>query len=248
MRSWPRSTERLLRVSARLLAGASLLTLVGVGAALRMSWQQAGQAFGPDGPVESNVPLDHRLTMVVLEHGYRQLGIQLLLAAVLVGAAVVALHRTPSWAQVRRVRWEVLGAGVLALALVVALVVGNLYVMSSPAASDGGMVAFIGPRSLTEPILGNLPPSSPRSSPSASRPCGGCASSRSLTGPTSPPTSRRTPLTRGPATISTRRLRRVLRTVHRFGRRQLSTRRTTWATAPRWATPGLVAGRLRPPR
>lgn len=154
MRSWPRSTERLFGVSARLLAGASVLTTIGVGLALRMSWQQAGQNYGPDGPVEgTGVPFDQRLTMVIFELNYRQLGLQLLLAAALVGAAVLVLHRHPSWAQVRLVRWEVLGAGVLALAFVVALIVGSLYVMTAlDDAPD-----FMGPQPLTELILGNLP-------------------------------------------------------------------------------------------
>ncbi len=158
MRAWPKSTERLLGVSARLLAGASVLTTIGVGLALRMSWQQTGQNYGPDGQVEgTGLPFAQHLPIVMFDLGYRQIGAQLLLAAALVGAAVVVLHRDGSWAQVRLVRWEVLGAGLVTLAPVVGLVLANLYVLTPSDDATGGMPDYMGPQPMTELILGNLP-------------------------------------------------------------------------------------------
>lgn len=158
MHSGPRSTERLFRVSARLLAGAAVLATTGVGLALRMSWQQTGHNYGPDGLVEGGgVPFAQRLTMVMFDLGYRQIGVQLLLAAALVGAAVLALHRIGSWAQVRLVRWEVLGAGLVTLAPVVGLVLANLWILLPSDDATGGVPDYMGPQPTTELILGNLP-------------------------------------------------------------------------------------------
>lgn len=150
------STERLVGVSTRLLAGASVLSAVGLGLVIRFAWQQAGQSYGPDGtPSDSSLPFAQQLTLVVFDLNYRQLGVQMLLACALVGAAVAALHRNRSWEEVRRLRWEVLGAGLLSLALVVVLVLAHLYVMTAPDAAfaAGG---YIGPQPVTEMILGNL--------------------------------------------------------------------------------------------
>ncbi|MFC7486074.1 hypothetical protein ACOCJ7_12545 [Knoellia sp. CPCC 206453] len=123
-----------------------------------MSWQQSGQNYGPDGQVDgTGVPFAQRLTLAMFDLGYRQIGLQLLLAAALVGAAVVVLHRNPSWAQVRLVRWEVLGAGLVALAPVVGLVLANLYVLTPSDDATRGLPDYMGPQPLTEPILGNLP-------------------------------------------------------------------------------------------
>ncbi|WP_353951395.1 hypothetical protein V6K52_17435 [Knoellia sp. S7-12] len=158
MRAWPKSTERLFGVSARLLAGASVLTTFGLGLALRMSWQQTNQNYGPDGQIEGGgVPFAQHLTMVMFDLGYRQIGVQLLLAAALVGAAVVVLHRNGSWAQVRLVRWEVLGAGLVTLVPVVGLILANLYVLTPSDDVTRGMADYMGPQPMTELILGNLP-------------------------------------------------------------------------------------------
>lgn len=159
MRSWPKSTERLLGVSARLLAGASVLTTIGVGLTLRMAWNQVGQNYGPDGLVEdSAVPFAQRLTMVMFDLSYRQNGAQLLLATALVGAAVVVLHRNGTWARGRRVRWEVLAAGVVVAVPVAGLLLANLYVLTPSDDANGGLPEYMGPQPTLEPILGNLPP------------------------------------------------------------------------------------------
>lgn len=158
MRAWAKSTERLLGVSARLLAVASVLSSIGLGLAIRQAWQQTGQSFGPDGATaDFGVPFTHRLTMVMLDLSYRQVGTPLLLSSALVGAAVLALHRNPSWARVRLVRWEVLGAGILALAIAAGLVLVNLYVMASPDEATEDSAYYMGPQPLTELIIGNVP-------------------------------------------------------------------------------------------
>jgi hypothetical protein len=150
------STERLIRVSTRLLAGASLLTMLGLGLTLWYVWRQMGQAYGPDGtagPVDA--PFSQRLTMLTFEASYRTWGVQLLLASALVAAALVALHRLPS-SRVGSMVWEVLAAGVLALLLAVALTVPNIYVLTAPEGTIGDAAAALGPAPLGELALSNL--------------------------------------------------------------------------------------------
>lgn len=159
MRSWPKSTERLWGLSARLLAVASVLNSVGLGLAIRLVWRQTTENYGPSGTFEGGVlPFSQRLTVMMFDLSYRQVGVQLLLSSALVGAAVLALHRNASWAQVRLVRWEVLGAGVVTLAVVAGLILANVYVLMSPDGGAGGVDAFMGPQPLIELILASLTP------------------------------------------------------------------------------------------
>lgn len=157
MRAWAKSTERLLGVSARLLAVASVLSSIGLGLAIRQAWQQAGQNFGPDGTTAGvGVPFDHRLTSLMYDLSYRQVGIPLLLSSALVGAAVLALHRNPSWARVRLVRWEVLGSGFMTLVVVLGLALANLYVMTAPDDAAEEVADIMGPQPLSELTLSNV--------------------------------------------------------------------------------------------
>jgi hypothetical protein len=132
------SAERFVGTSARLLAGAAGLVVLGLGLVMRLVWQQTGPAFTSDGtPADGHVPFTDHLGMVMLDLGYRQLGSQLLCASALVGAAVALLHRIPSLEQARRLRWEVLAAGLLVLVLVMGLVAGNLHLATSLGAGEG---------------------------------------------------------------------------------------------------------------
>jgi hypothetical protein len=159
VRSWPKSTERLWGLSARLLAVASVLNSVGLGLAIRLVWRQTTENYGPSGTFgDVGLPFSQRVTFMMFDLSYRQVGVQLLLSSALVGAAVLALHRNASWARVRLVRWEVAGAGVLTLAVVAGLALANLHVLTSPDGGAGGVDAFMGPQPLIELILGSLMP------------------------------------------------------------------------------------------
>lgn len=151
------STERALGLSARLLAGASALTVVGLAVGLWSAWRQTGQFSGVDGTVsDSGLPFSAHLGLFVFDLHYRQLGAQLMLTCALLAAAVLALHQIPSWNQVRRLRWEVLGAGIVALGAVMGLVLAHLAVLTSSDDAAGDMTDFMGPQPLTELSLSNL--------------------------------------------------------------------------------------------
>ncbi|MEO7267779.1 MAG: hypothetical protein ABIW49_01040 [Knoellia sp.] len=126
---------------------------------MRLAWRQTAQNYGPDGAVDfGGMPFAPRLILTMLDLSYRQVGVQLLLSSALVGAAVLVLHHDPSWAKVRRVRWEVLGAGILNLVAVVGLILANLYVMTAPRGAAGGLEDFIGQQPLTGVTLVSLAP------------------------------------------------------------------------------------------
>lgn len=156
MRVRSMSAERFFDLSARLLAGAAVLTALGLGLVVRFVWNQAGQSYGPDGTAtEVPVRFATRVTMVMTDLTYRQIAVQLLLACALVAAAVVILHRNPAWDQVRRLRWEVLGAGLLVLIPVAGLAFANLYLLTDPVSEDDA-AGWFGPQPLTDFLVGNL--------------------------------------------------------------------------------------------
>ncbi|KGN41517.1 hypothetical protein N801_06825 [Knoellia aerolata DSM 18566] len=147
--------DRLVGVSTRLLAGASVLTTTGLLIGLRSAWQQYEESSEPDGsPLTLTFAV--RTTLLVVESGFRPIGAQLLLASALVAVAVMALHRHPSWGQARRLRWEVLGALLLALVVVLGLVLANLYAMTSPDSAGDDPAGFFGTGPPTDLIVGNL--------------------------------------------------------------------------------------------
>ena len=151
------STERLLGVTARLLASAAVLVVVGLGMVVRLMWQQLGQTLGPDGtPSDAGMDLASRVTIMVFETGYRPVGVQLLLASVLLAAAVGFLHAGAATSLSRSIRWEVLGAGVVVLVAVVGVVLAHLYVVTADDAVTARANGYIGPQPMTELVLGNL--------------------------------------------------------------------------------------------
>lgn len=156
MRVRSMSAERFFDLSARLLAGAAVLTALGLGLVVRFAWNQTAQSYGPDGTAtDLAVPFRDHLAMVMLDFSYRQLGTQMLFASVLVGAAVALLHRHPSWNHAKRLRWEALAAGLLVLILDLGLAAANLDLLTSPRASDTAE-AWFGAGQLTDQAVGNL--------------------------------------------------------------------------------------------
>jgi len=152
LRSMP--ADRFFGISARLLAGASVLSVAGLWLVMSFMWRQSAQSFDPDGvATDIEMPFTDHLSLVMLDMNYRQLVMQLLFASAMAGAAVVLLHQIRSWERVRRLRWEVLGAGALVLVPAVALALANVYVMTSAGASDssGGWFA---PEQLVEQAFG----------------------------------------------------------------------------------------------
>ncbi|KRE40857.1 hypothetical protein [Knoellia sp. Soil729] len=150
------SAERFVGTSARLLAGASVLTVIGVGLVIRSVWQQAGQSYSQDGiQTDVGAPFGARLAMAMFDFTYRALSTQLLLASALVAAAVVLLHRIPSWDRVRSLRWEVFGALLLVMVPVLVLVAAALYLLTSPSATEG-VGAFLDARQLADSSLAFL--------------------------------------------------------------------------------------------
>ncbi|EAP98435.1 hypothetical protein JNB_15763 [Janibacter sp. HTCC2649] len=148
------SEARLSTLTTRLLAGASVLSLVGVGLVMRFAWDSAAVVYGPQGETSTGSPaLEQRLQMVLQDLSYRQVGIPLVVSSALAAAAVATLHRHPSPAQVRRLRWEVLGAGLLTLVVVVLFALANLYVLAGPAPMSDQP---FGPPSPFELTAGNL--------------------------------------------------------------------------------------------
>lgn len=151
------ATDRLVSVSARLLAVGSVLTTVGLGLTTWAGWQQIGQSYGPDGtPTTGNVDFADRVSIAIFQSSFGPGGVQLSLAAVLLTGAVLALHLHPTRSRLRSLRWEVLGAGVVTLIPTVVLVLGNLYVVTAPADGDGDGSEFVGPQPMTEVALNNL--------------------------------------------------------------------------------------------
>ena len=148
------SEVRVSTLTAHLLAGASALSLVGVGLVMRSAWEAAAVVYGPSGEASTGSPaLSQRLPMVLQDLSYRQVGIPLVVSSALAAAAVASLHRHPSWKQVRRLRWEVMVAGLLTLVVVVLFALANLYVLTGPAqVSDQPF----GPPSPAELTAGNL--------------------------------------------------------------------------------------------
>ena len=73
MRVRSMSAERFFDLSARLLAGAAVLTALGLGLVVRFAWKQAAQSYGPDGTAtDLAVPFRDHLAMVMLDFSYRQ--------------------------------------------------------------------------------------------------------------------------------------------------------------------------------
>lgn len=156
MRVRSMSAERFVGTSARLLAGASVLTVIGVGLVIRSVWQQAGQSYSQDGiQTDVGAPFGARLAMAMFDFTYRALSTQLLLASALVAAAVVLLHRIPSWDRVRSLRWEVFGALLLVMVPVLGLVAAALYLLTSPSATEG-VGAFLDATQLADSSLAFL--------------------------------------------------------------------------------------------
>jgi len=150
------ATDRLVSVTARLLTAASLLTTVGIGFTTWTAWQQTGQSYGPDGsPIAAVLPFTTKLSMAVFESSFRPGGLQLLLAAVLLAGSVVALHLHPTRTRVRSLRWEVLGAGVVALVLVTVFLLANVFVLTAPASGEGEENWF-GPQPISHVAWANL--------------------------------------------------------------------------------------------
>lgn len=158
MRVRSMSVDRFVDLSVRLLAGAAVLTAVGLALSIRFGWRQSGSSFGEDGTAtDVGLPFgQHVFLLVAFDLSSRQIGVQLLLASALVAAAVVALHRNPSRSQVRSLRWEVLGSGGVVLVPVVGLAVAFLYVLTDPGDANGDVANFIGPMKLTEMVIANL--------------------------------------------------------------------------------------------
>lgn len=150
------STERLVGVTARLLAAAAVLVAIGLGLVARNMWQQTGQSFGEDGtPTDLGMDLATRITLMVFETGYRPLAMQALLASVLLAAAVAAFHRKAGSARSGSLRWEVLGAGVVVLVAVVVLFLAHLYVLTADDSASRAS-GYLGPQSVTPLLLGNV--------------------------------------------------------------------------------------------
>ncbi|KGN36042.1 hypothetical protein N798_01060 [Knoellia flava TL1] len=150
------STERLVGVTARLLAAAAVLVAIGLGLVARIMWQQTGQSFGEDGtPTDLGMDLATRITLMVFETGYRPLPMQALLASVLLAAAVAAFHRKAASARLGSLRWEVLGAGVVVLVAVVVLFLAHLYVLTADDSASRAS-GYLGPQSVTPLLLGNV--------------------------------------------------------------------------------------------
>lgn len=127
------SEARLSTLTARLLAGASVLSLAGVGLVMRFAWTASAVTFGPEGEMTGEPPpFAERLPMVLLDLSYRQMGVPLVVTSLLAAAAVAILHRHPSRVVVRRLRWEVMVAGLLTLVVVVLFTLANLYVLAGP--------------------------------------------------------------------------------------------------------------------
>lgn len=149
--------DRLIGVTARLLVAAAVSVVVGLFLVLRNTWQQLGQSLGPDGTVTTvGVPFADRATMMVVESSHRSTGAQLVLASALVAAAVAALHRHHSWERVRRLRWEVLAAGLLVLAVVLGLVLVNVYVVTVPDGAVDEDAISAGPQPFVGMAVANL--------------------------------------------------------------------------------------------
>lgn len=151
------ATERLLVVSTRLLAAASVLTTVALAVNTWLGWQQIGQSYGPDGtPTAGEMSFTTKVSMAVFESSFRPAGLQLVLAGMLLAGAVAALHRHPSGSRAGSLRWEVLGAGLVALVVVIVLLLAHLFVIAAPAGGDDDPSWFVGPQSIEQVALANL--------------------------------------------------------------------------------------------
>lgn len=148
------SEKQLSTLTTRLLAGASVLNLVGVGLVMRSVWEAAAVTFGSEGEATTGYPaLAERLSIVLQDLSYRQVGLPLVVSSGLAAAAVATLHGHPSREGTRRLRWEVMVAGLLTLVVVVLFALVNLYVLAGPTtASDQPF----GPSSPAELAAGNL--------------------------------------------------------------------------------------------
>jgi len=152
-------TERLLGVTARLLAAAAVLVVVGLGLVTWSGWRQIGRSYGPDGTsTVGDMPFSARVAIAVFESSFRTAGLQLTVASVLVAGAVLALHLHPNRPQIGSLRWEVLAAGAVDLVLVVVFVIAHVFVLTAPESVDGDVSNFIGLQPMTEAALINLLP------------------------------------------------------------------------------------------
>lgn len=153
------STERLLGVTARLLAASAVLVVVGLALVTWSGWRQIGQSYGPDGtPPTGEMPLSARVAIAVFESSFRPAGLQLTVAAVLVAGAVVALQLHPGRPHLGSLRWEVLGAGSAVLFVAVVFVSAHAFVITAPDSVDGDVSNYIGLQPMTEAALINLLP------------------------------------------------------------------------------------------
>ena len=153
------STERLLGVTARLLAAAAVLVVAGLGLVTWSGWRQIGQSYGPDGtPTTGEMSFSAKVAIAVFETSFRSVGLQLTVAAVLVAGAVVALRLHPGRPRTGSLRWEVLGAGSVVLTVVLLFVGAHVFVVTAPDGVEGDVSNYIGLQPMTEAALINLLP------------------------------------------------------------------------------------------